>query len=826
MGNFRFGKQLFLPMKTPYLPLWAGLSALALCGHATALSTGDLAFTGFRSDGPDELAFVALVAIPGNETIHLTNNSWNGEAIGSPSAGFIGAGGYLTWTAPTAGVPAGTVVTLSALDGASAATSLGSLIRSGNFNISATADLIYAYQGPDRFTVDAFLGAVGNTTQDNLTNTGLTAGSTAILLVDAGNDDAPYVLADYGGDRGSENLFAAYLPLLGNPGNWNLYEPAQFTGFDTSSFTVAEDLTGPVITLLEPDDDSSDVPVGISFEVTFDENVFHGSGSVFIHQTSEPRTTVEIPVAATTISGSTVTISPGLPLNPESHYRIEVPAGAYQDAVGNPFDGLTHPAAWNFTTAVADTTAPGSDYYVLTPANGTGGVSPKANLVVEFDEPVQKGTGVISIHRGNDDALVEAVPVGSGAVTITDRYLTINPVTTLAPGTGYYVLVGETAVKDLSGNLFEGISGKTTWSFTTTALRAGSIAFTGFNADAADALAFVALTPVSGGATIVFTDNGWNGGETGAGGAFGVGEGQVVWTAPTGGVPAGTVVTLNQINVGGISASTGSVRGSIDLDSFNESVYAFAGSDTSPVFLAFVSTQAGGSPNGDSLEGTGLTEGTTAIRLTPGTDIAAYHGPRGGEATFDAYLPLLGNVANWQHQDTLFIPGSDPPQLYDDSTDGIAPDVPFDTAQFTLVSGNTFATWIGGHDVNGLTGFGDDPDADGLPNGVENYLGGKPDQPGAGLYQVSRSGSSLVFRHTRNNTVAEDVSGAYEWSSNLQAWQVSGAANAGGTVVNFGAPVTLEDNAAPVPDVIEVTATVSGAAAPRIFVRLAAILGQ
>jgi hypothetical protein len=49
---------------------------------ALVLSTGDIAFTCFNGDR-DAIAFVALVAIPGNDVIYFNDNEWNGSAIGS-----------------------------------------------------------------------------------------------------------------------------------------------------------------------------------------------------------------------------------------------------------------------------------------------------------------------------------------------------------------------------------------------------------------------------------------------------------------------------------------------------------------------------------------------------------------------------------------------------------------------------------------------------------------------------------------------------------------------------------------------------------------------
>ena len=130
--------------------------------------------------------------------------------------------------------------------------------------------------------------------------------------------------------------------------------------------------------------------------------------------------------------------------------------------------------------------------------------------------------------------------------------------------------------------------------------------------------------------------------------------------------------------------------------------------------------------------------------------------------------------------------------------------------------GNTFATWIGGYNVGGQTGFNDDFDNDGLDNAMENILGSDPSVTSQGLSAVSTSGGNLVFRHTLNATPASDLQASYEWSADLAAWNASGA-SAGGTTVTFGAPVQI--NAGP-PALVEVTATVTGTPPGKVFARI------
>ena len=77
---------------------------------------------------------------------------------------------------------------------------------------------------------------------------------------------------------------------------------------------------------------------------------------------------------------------------------------------------------------------------------------------------------------------------------------------------------------------------------------------------------------------------------------------------------------------------------------------------------------------------------------------------------------------------------------------------------------STFAAWISGFAVGALNGLNDDPDKDGLPNGIENLLGSSPAAFNPGLSLVPGVGSSVVFQHSRSNTPAGDLVGSYEWS--------------------------------------------------------------
>lgn len=136
------------------------------------------------------------------------------------------------------------------------------------------------------------------------------------------------------------------------------------------------------------------------------------------------------------------------------------------------------------------------------------------------------------------------------------------------------------------------------------------------------------------------------------------------------------------------------------------------------------------------------------------------------------------------------------------------------------VTGSTFDDWLGSYDVGTLTGLNDDADLDGLPNGIENILGTLPDVYNPGLVQVSATASTLVFRHTRTNTPASDLTASYEWSLDLVNWHPS-TGNSGTTTVTIEA-ATVTDTVAPDNDLVEVTASITGTPVIQLYVRLKA----
>ena len=200
------------------------------------------------------------------------------------------------------------------------------------------------------------------------------------------------------------------------------------------------------------------------------------------------------------------------------------------------------------------------------------------------------------------------------------------------------------------------------------ALSPGDIAFVTVNGDGSDGLAFIALEPIPPATQINFNDNEWQGS------FFNTGESEITWTNGASSLPIGTIVLINPV-IGSMETNHGSVsgtgtRGFAILD---ETIYAYQGNVSSPSFLTLFSTDFGSAP-GEVITGTGLTLGENALDLDNDCDVAQYTGPATFISKSDALLALC-DPANWSTQS-----GSG-----DESSDGIAPDVPNSGFDFPVV---------------------------------------------------------------------------------------------------------------------------------------------
>ncbi|MCP5014893.1 MAG: hypothetical protein GY938_06355, partial [Ketobacter sp.] len=147
------------------------------------------------------------------------------------------------------------------------------------------------------------------------------------------------------------------------------------------------------------------------------------------------------------------------------HTGITLADGSYSiTAVATDTSGNASAASSAFSLVV-DTAAPTVSSY--SPLNGATDVAFNSNLSITFANTVYVASGSLVIRRYLDDAIVETIDITSGQITGSgSSSLTINPSSNLIGGRQYYVEVDAGALIDLAGNSYAGISGNSTWSFT------------------------------------------------------------------------------------------------------------------------------------------------------------------------------------------------------------------------------------------------------------------------------------------------------------------------------------------------------------------------
>ncbi|MEZ2303775.1 MAG: beta strand repeat-containing protein, partial [Microcoleus sp.] len=245
---------------------------------------------------------------------------------------------------------------------------------------------------------------------------------------------------------------------------------AGITGNSTWNFTTATaaDITPPTASSFTPADNAIGVAVGANLVVNFSEAIQKGTGNLVIKKLSDNSVveTIAVTAANVTVSGTQLTINPTADLGQGTDYYVEIANGAIKDIAGNNYAGITGNSTWNFTTATAaDITPPTASSF--TPADNAIGVAVGANLVVNFSEAIQKGTGNLVIKKLSDNSVVETIAATAANVTVSGTQLTINPTADLGQGTDYYVEIANGAIKDIAGNNYAGITGNSTWNFKT-----------------------------------------------------------------------------------------------------------------------------------------------------------------------------------------------------------------------------------------------------------------------------------------------------------------------------------------------------------------------
>ncbi len=262
-------------------------------------------------------------------------------------------------------------------------TSLGSATVSGNawsFSVNLTAD------SANNFVVQAE-DAAGNTSNDidvatitedstspadpvvtspttviyvnaasqTISGTHSENGVTIHAFADANNDGVADNTTSLGSSIVSGNAWSFSVNLTADSAN-NFVVKAEDAAGNTSNDedvpVITEDSTNPLVQLLSPTDDASNVLFGQNISITFNETIAVGTGNITIFETGvgvfeqfNVATASEV-----TFNANVITINPAGLLKKGTNYHVEVDNTAVTDLAGNSYAGINDATTYNFTT--------------------------------------------------------------------------------------------------------------------------------------------------------------------------------------------------------------------------------------------------------------------------------------------------------------------------------------------------------------------------------------------------------------------------------------------------------------------------------------------
>src|SRR5690554_95647 len=245
---------------------------------------------------------------------------------------------------------------------------------------------------------------------------------------------------------------------------------AGLTDKDAWDFTtVYLPLESPV---LSPAHNADGVLKDAVLSLQFDKDIELGSGTIAIYTSSGQEKLFDASSPSVSIVNNNK-LQIDLSSNPlpeyETVYDVRIASTLIKRDGSEVYFAGFGAGEWSFTTE-AEPDPLLMDTSSLSPADGADEVPRAPTLEVSFNQAITWGlSGVLTIHRYDNDATVASISPGlTGATISQDNLSIIFSSDRLEYGTKYYVIIDEGFVKALNTSaVFPGLSDKDVWTFTT-----------------------------------------------------------------------------------------------------------------------------------------------------------------------------------------------------------------------------------------------------------------------------------------------------------------------------------------------------------------------
>jgi hypothetical protein len=420
----------------------------------------------------------------------------------------------------------------------------------------------------------------------------------------------------------------------------------------------------------------------------------------------------------------------------------------------------------------------------LIPATEATGATPDSALVATFDKNIVAGTG--SVHLRNLDTAQEtAIPVTDSRLSFSGNKLTITPSSRLSSFTRYAVRIDAGAVKDFFSNAFAGIADDATWRFTTGKVR-------------------LRIMPMGDSITAGYTDNPvWNepyayGYRSGLYNRLHSADYNFVFVGQSTELPNHTTGTTPPADLAALGQNAHNGYGGQTASFLNANILNWLATDNPDVILLHIGTNSADRAGLDALVQTIVSTKPDlqllVARIIPrytydqtttdynawirDTLVPKYKGLGKHVTLVDQYVNFLTNPAdNTTINQALFSNGINHPnnQGYD-----LMAASWFSALEALGLNALSFNDWIA-DPAFGIAvadrGFLSDPDHDGIPNGVEAWLGTDPGKATSGTWTFGpliltsgANGQGLSFTHPVNAKPVSGLVKSYQWSTDLVQW--------------------------------------------------------
>lgn len=164
----------------------------------------------------------------------------------------------------------------------------------------------------------------------------------------------------------------------------------------TLNFTTSADVSPPVLSSTVPADNALNVATTANISLTFSENVTAVSGkNIVIKKSSNDSVFETISVtngSRVTVNANVVSINPGTSFDNSTAYYVLIDSGAFRDAAGNSYVGISSSTTLNFEVIASVPTSTTTTTTISPSTPSSGGSSISSTETLNTDAGAQGGT--------------------------------------------------------------------------------------------------------------------------------------------------------------------------------------------------------------------------------------------------------------------------------------------------------------------------------------------------------------------------------------------------------------------------------------------------